>query len=242
MYKMVNFFIRIFNLIFYQPLLNILILFYQYLTGYDFGLAIILLTIFIKILFYPLTAKSIKSQKTLEGFQGKIQEIQEKYKDDKEKQARLMMELYQKEGINPFSGFLPLLVQLPILFALYQVFRKGLMAEEMVNLYSFVPRPSQINPYFLGILNLAQSSLILAVVAGILQYFQTKMTTPKTPKVKTQSLQFSEIIQKQTLYFFSFFTVLILWKLPAAVSLYWITTTLFSIIQQYLILRRLKYD
>lgn len=238
---MTNFFIRSFDLILYQPLLNILILFYQYLTGYDFGLAIILLTLLIRVLFYPLTTKSIKSQKTLEGFQGKIQEIQEKYKDDKEKQVRLTMELYRKEKVNPFSGFLPLLIQLPILFALYQVFRKGLMAEEMVNLYSFVSRPSQINPLFLGSLNLAYPSSILSILAGILQFFQTKMTTPKTPKTRTQLSQFSEMIQKQTLYFFPFFTILILWKLPSAISLYWLTTTLFSIIQQYLVLRRLKY-
>lgn len=238
---MTNFFIKIFDLIFYQPLLNILILFYQYLTGYDFGLAIILLTLLIRVLFYPLTTKSIKSQKTLEGFQGKIQEIQEKYKDDKEKQVRLTMELYRKEKVNPFSGFLPLLIQLPILFALYQVFRKGLMAEEMINLYSFVSRPSQINPLFLGALNLAYPSPILSILAGIFQFFQTKMTTPKTQKTRTQLSQFSEMIQKQTLYFFPFFTILILWKLPSAISLYWLTTTLFSIIQQYLVLRRLKY-
>jgi len=238
---MTNFFIQLFNLIFYQPLLNILILFYQYLTGNDFGLAIILLTILIRLIFYPLTKKTLTSQKSLEEFQEKTQKIQEEYKDNKEKQVRLMMELYQKEKINPFAGFLPLLVQLPILVALYQVFRKGLMVQELVNLYSFVHRPTQINPYFLGVLNLTQPFLILTILAGVLQFFQTKMTTPKASKSKSQISRFSEIIQKQTLYFFSIFTILILLKLPAAISLYWSTTTLFSIVQQYLVLKKIKH-
>jgi YidC/Oxa1 family membrane protein insertase len=233
---MTNFFIQIFNIIFYQPLFNLLILFYLFLK--DFGLAIIFLTLLIRILFYPLTTKSLKSQKALEEFQKKIREIQEKYQDDKEKQVKEMMDLYQKEKINPFAGLLPLLIQLPILIALYQVFRKGLMSEEMINLYSFVPKPGQLNPFFLNFLNLTKSSLILALLAGISQFFQTKMTLPKTQKTKSQLDQFSEMIQKEFLYFFPIFTVFLLWKLPSAISLYWLVTTIFSIIQQYLILRK----
>ncbi|OIO44403.1 MAG: hypothetical protein COY72_01305 [Candidatus Nealsonbacteria bacterium CG_4_10_14_0_8_um_filter_35_10] len=237
---MTNFFIQIFNTIFYRPLLNLLILFY-FLVG-DFGVAIILLTVLIRILFYPITTKSIKSQKTLEGFQQKVQEIQGKYRDDKERQAKEMMELYRKEKINPFSGFLPLLIQFPILIALYQVFRKGLISEEMTNLYSFIPQPGQINPFFFKFLDLTKPSLIFALLAGIFQFFQTKMTLPKTKKTKTQLEQFSNLIQKQTLYFIPIFTVLLLWKLPTAISLYWLVTTIFSIVQQYLILKKLKYE
>jgi len=236
---MTNFFIQIFNTIFYRPLLNLLILFYFFVG--DFGVAIILLTVLVRILFYPLTAKSIKSQKTLEGFQEKIKEIQAKYREDKERQAREMMELYRREKINPFSGFLPLLIQFPILIALYQVFRKGLISEEMTNLYSFIPQPGQINPFFFKFLDLTKPSLIFALLAGIFQFLQTKMTLPKAKKTKTQLEQFSNLIQKQTLYFIPVFTVLLLWKLPTAISLYWLVTTIFSIVQQYLILKKLKY-
>ena len=235
---MTNFFIQIFNIVFYQPLFNLLILFY--LFSKDFGLAIILLTTLIRLLFYPLTTKSIKSQKTLEGFQEKIKEIQEKYRDDKERQVKETMELYRREKINPFSGFLPLLIQFPILIALYQVFRKGLISQEMANLYSFIPQPGQINPFFLKFLDLTKPYLLLALLAGIFQFFQTKMTLPKTKKNKTQIEQFSNLFQKQTLYFFPIFTVFLLWKLPSAISLYWLVTTIFSIIQQYLILKKLK--
>ena len=233
-----NILISAYQTILYQPLFNALVFLYQYLPGRDFGMAVIVLTALIRILFYPLMIKSIKSQKVLSELQPKIQEIQQKYKNDKEKQAKATMELYQKEKINPFGGCLPLLIQLPILIALYQVFWRGLQPEQLSQLYSFVPNPGAIHPLFLGIMNLAQPSLILAVLASISQFFQTKMVTPKTPKVKKdqgQMAQFSGMMQKQMLYFFPIFTVLILLRLPAAIGLYWIVTTLFSILQQYLV-------
>ena len=239
--------ISAFNTILYQPLFNALILLYEYLPGHDFGIAVIVLTIIIRLIFYPLMVQSIKSQKILSELQPKMQEIQRKYRDDKEKQAKATMELYQKEKINPFGGCLPLLIQLPILIALYQVFWKGLQPEAMQNLYNFVSNPGSIDPTFLGVINLGQASLILAVLAGITQFFQTKMITPKTPhrtcsgagqaKKQDQMAQFSGMMQKQMLYFFPIFTVFILWKLPAAIALYWIVTALFSIFQQYLIFK-----
>jgi len=238
--------INVFNLILYQPLFNALVLLYQYLPGYDFGIAVIILTVLIRIIFYPLGIKAIKSQQALAQLQPKIKEIQEKYKSDKEKQVKAMMELYQKEKINPFSGFLPLLIQLPILIALFQVFWRGFGPERMTLLYSFVPHPGQITPTFLGILNLATPSIILAFLAGITQFIQTKMITPASNKAsadqskKKGTPDFSQMLQKQMLYFFPIFTIFILWKLPAAIGLYWIVTTLFSIAQQYFIFKKPK--
>ena len=232
-------FITAFNTVLYQPLLNALVFLYQFLPGRDFGVAVIVLTIMIRIVLYPLMLKSIRSQKMLSELQPKIQEIQQRNKDDKEKQAKEMMELYRKEKINPMGGCLPLLLQLPILFALYRVFWHGMEPEAMSLLYSFVPNPGEINPAFLGLINLAEASLVLAFIAGICQFFQTKMLMPKQKSAPKgdQMAQFSGIMQKQMLYFFPLFTVLILWKLPAAIGLYWIVTALFSIGQQYLILK-----
>jgi len=242
-----NFLIDFFNLILYRPLLNSLILLYQYLPGHDFGLSVILLTVLIRLILYPLMSQSLKSQKALSGLQSKIQEIQKKYVDDKEKQAKEMIGLYQKEKINPFSGLILVFLQLPILIALYQVFWKGLRSEEMVNLYSFVAQPERINPTFLGLVNLAEASLVLAILAGIIQFFQTKLTLPQKEKGAEKTAphqisgegQFSDIFQKQMIYFFSIFTVLILLRLPAAISLYWIATSLFSIMQQYFIFKKI---
>jgi len=235
-----DFFISAFNTILYQPLFNALVLIYQYLPGHDFGIAVIVLTIIIRIIFYPLMIKSIKSQRVMSELQPKIQEIQQKYKDDKEKQAKEMMALYQKEKFNPFGGCLPLLIQLPILIALYRVFWRGLQPGAMSLLYSFVPNPGAIDPTFLGLINLGEANIFLAIIAGITQFFQTKMLSPKKPKVnqkKDQMGQFSDLMQKQMLYFFPIFAVVILSRLPSAVGLYWIVTALFSILQQYLIFK-----
>lgn len=233
-----DFFINIFNVVLYQPLFNALVFLYKYLPGHDFGIAVIVLTLIIRLLLYPLMTQSIKSQKVLSDLQPKIQEIQSKYKNDKEKQSRAMMEIYQKEKINPFGGCLPLLVQLPILIALYQVFWKGFRPEQLDKLYGFISSPGQIDPHFFGVINLGEASIALALLAGIAQFFQTKMMTPKTKKTqqkKDQISQFSNIMQKQMLYFFPLFTVFILWRLPAAIAVYWIITALFSIGQQYLV-------
>ena len=232
---------NLFNLILYQPLFNALIFLYEYLPGRDFGIAVIVLTVLIKVLFYPLGTKAIKSQKALQELQPKIKEIQEKYKKDRQAQAKATMELYRESKISPFSGFLPILIQLPILIALYQVFWKGLRPEGLSHLYSFLPNPGQIDPTFFGIINLAGPSIILAFLAGIFQFFQTKMTMPRQKSVsssKNPGPDFSQMMQKQMLYFFPIFTVFILWKLPSAIALYWIVTSVFTIIQQYFITRR----
>lgn len=233
-----NFLIAAFNTILYQPLFNVLVLLYLYLPGHDFGLAVIALTILIKLALYPLTLRGIKSQKALQELQPKIKEIQEKYKEDRQKQAKAMMELYQKEKINPFSGCLPLLIQLPILIAVYRVFWQGMGRESMQYLYSFVPNPGQIDPSFLGLINLSKPYWLLAIITGICQYFQTKMLTPKNQPARKGGPDFSQTIQKQMLYFFPVFTVIILLRLPSALALYWLLSTLFTILQQYFVSKK----
>ena len=143
----------IFNKILYQPLFNLMVVLYEFLPGKDFGIAVIVLTIFIRFLLYPLSVKAIKSQQTLSKIQPIVKEIQEKYKNDKEKQTTEILDLYKKEKINPFSGIFSLLIQIPVMIALYWVFRTGLDSSQMQNLYSFIPVPGSINPYLLGIIN-----------------------------------------------------------------------------------------
>ena len=245
-----DFLINFFNIFLYKPLFNLLVLFYQYLPGHDFGVAIIALTVLIRVIFYPLNLKAIKSQKLIQELQPKLQELQKKYKNNKEQQTKATLELYQKEKINPLSGCLPILIQFPILIALFWVLRKGFQGEELNSLYSFIPHPGSIDPSFLGITNLAQSTsitmdgttqflwfnIILVVLAGVLQFIQTKMMTPKA-RAKGGKADFSTMMQKQMLYIFPFFTVFILWRLPSAIALYWLVTSLFSIFQQYLVFK-----
>ena len=231
-----NFLVEIFNTLLYRPLFNALILLYQFLPGRDFGIAVIVLTILIRLLLHPLMIQSLRSQKALTKIQPKLKEIQNNHKHDQQKQAEEMMALYRQEKINPFASLLTLFIQLPLIIALYQVFRKGFQPEEMAALYSFVSNPGVINPSFLGLINLAQPHVLLAIAGGIFQFFQMKTLTPsvkKTKKKKQQTDLFMDIMQKQMIYFFPFLTIVILIKLPAALALYWITTSLFSIAQQY---------
>ena len=230
--------INFFYIILYQPLFNCLVFLYNYAPGHDFGIAIIFLTIIIRVLLYPISVKAVNSQRGLQKLQPQIQELQKKHKDDREKQAKETLALYKKEKINPFSGLFLALIQLPILIALYRVFWSGLNPNELASLYGFISNPGHINPLFLHMINLSKPNMILAVLAGLTQYFQTKMMLPqKRPVTGEQGKQadFANMMQKQMTYFFPVFTIIILISLPSALGLYWTISGLFSIIQQYLI-------
>ncbi len=218
----------------YRPLFNLLILIYEYIPGHDFGLAIIILTFSLRSLFYPITKKSLKSQKALNKIQPKVKKIQKKYKDNKEKQMEKIMELYKKREVNPFGGCLPLLIQLPILIALYRVFWHGFQPEQLSLLYNFIPNPGQIDPMFLNWLNLSNPNMIIAGIAAVSQFAQTKMMMGKKQKGDDGN-GFAAIFKKQMIFLFPIFTFVILTKLPAAIGIYWLTSILFSVGQQYLI-------
>lgn len=233
--------INFFYIILYQPLFNALVLLYDYVPGHDFGVAIIFLTLIIRFILYPISVKAVSSQKGLQKLQPKILEVQKKYKDEKEKQAKEILELYKTEKINPFSGLLLAIIQIPILIALYRVFWNGLNPKELIALYGFVQNPGHINALFMHLIDLSKPNLIFAVLAGLAQYFQTKMLMPKTEALKTKNKaepDFSAIMQKQMVYFLPAFTVIILFNLPSALGLYWTVSGLFSIIQQYFIFKK----
>ena len=229
-----NAFLKFFHIILWQPLFNILILFCYYLPGNNLGLAIILLTLLIRIILYPLQAKASKSQLALQALQPKMKEIQKRYKGNREGQAKAMMELYKKEDINPFFSFVVMLIQFPILIVLYRLFWQGIQEENFVYLYSFVQRPEIINPNFLG-LNLNEPSVPLAIIVGIIFFIQTKFSMPKKAKQQpaTKKSAFGEMFQKQMLYLFPIFIVLILLRLPSALGLYLLVGGIFMAVQQY---------
>lgn len=224
----------IFHTFFYKPLFNLLIFIYNVIPGHDFGIAIIILTVLIRFVLYPLTRKGIESQKAMALIQPKLKEAQEKHKHDRAKQAEEMMRLYREYKVNPFSGFLNLLVQIPILIALYKVFMAGVDPKSLDGLYGFVKNPGAIDPMFLGIMDLSQANPVMAVIAGALQFLQSKMMLPKLSRNQNQKQSdFAKIMQNQMLYILPFLTIMIAWKFPAGLPLYWIVTTLFSIGQQY---------
>lgn len=231
-----------FHTILYRPLFNFLILLYNYLPLNDLGVIIIILTLIIYLILYPISVKAVKSQKVLAELRPKILEIQKRYKGDKEKQTIEIMRCYKEAKINPLGGCLPLLFQLPVLIALFLVFKNfseiikikdGLISLGI--LYQFISPPSIINTKFLGLIELTQPSFVLAVFAGGVQFFQTKVFSFNASKIKEKKNDFSSSLQRQITYFFPFLTILVLWRLPSAIAVYWITTSLLSIIQQYFV-------
>ncbi len=235
---MFEFLINIYNVLLYRPLFNALILICNYSPNNDFGIAIIALTIIIRLILYPLSVQAFKSQRALQKLQPQMQEIQKKFKDNKEKLAMETLAIYKKEKINPFSGLFLALIQLPVLIALYRVFLGGLNTQELSGLYSFIKNPGHINAIFLGIVDLSKANIIFAILAGIFQFFQTKMLLVKPKKGQPKRDDVAAIMQTQMTYIFPVVTVLILFKLPAALPLYWITSGLFSVIQQMIILKK----
>jgi len=232
-----DFIITIFNESLARPLFNLLVWTYNVVPGSDFGVAIILVTVFLRVVLYPLSNKALKSQKALQVLQPKIKEIQKKYKD-KQEQSRVMMKFYKEHKVNPFSGCLPLLIQLPLLIALYRVFLTGLEPESLNTLYSFVHNPGMLEPMFLGIVNLAEPSHVLAILAGLSQFLQSKVTFQGS--AMGSGSDFSNIMSKQMIYMMPLFMIFIAWNLPAGLALYWVVTMLFSLGQQMYVNKTFK--
>ena len=228
----------IFDTFLYYPLFNALILIYNYASFSDLGIAIIFLTILIRILLFPLFYKSFEHQTIMQKLQPAMRQIQHEHKEDKEKQALKMMELYREHKVNPFSSFLLILVQLPVLIALYSVFNSGLTDETLTYLYSFVYNPEHLNRLFLGLIDLSKKNIIIVVIAALAQYYQTKLTMPKKDSNSAQSSADSDpmaSMAKNMVIIGPLMTVFILGYLPSAIGIYWLTSSVFSLAQQWYI-------
>jgi YidC/Oxa1 family membrane protein insertase len=238
----------IWNTIFYQPIYNALIFIINHVTFGDVGFAIILLTIIVKLVLSPLTRKSIRSQILMKKMEPELKQIKKDF-PNKEEQAKKTFELYKKNGTNPFSGCLVILLQLPFIFALYYVFYKGLSLDpELV--YSFVSIPAETVTKFLGLIEMNSQSVVLGVLAGVTQFIQGYLSTPMKPKVlvikagevpekKTFQEELSDSMQLNVRYILPVFIAFIAWKISAAVALYWITSNIFTIAQEWYIRRKL---
>lgn len=231
---------QIFTAVFYQPILNLLVFLYNTVSFHDLGIAIILLTVVIKLVLWPLGRSSIKSQKALQDLQPKLEELKKKYSDDKARLSQETMQLYKENKVNPFSSCLPLLIQLPFLLAVYRVFRDG-VSNKLDLVYSFIPRPEVINTISFGFLNLAKPNVYLAVLAGLAQFVQGKMMITKKPEVNTPGSKdesMAAIMNKQMLYFMPAITIFIGISLPGGLTLYWLVLTLITALQQYITFRK----
>ncbi|MCE9585663.1 YidC/Oxa1 family membrane protein insertase [Candidatus Nomurabacteria bacterium] len=220
----------------YKPFVNALVFLVSIVPGGDVGIAVILLTLIVKTILFPLSQRSIEGQSKMKILEPDLKKIKESGAS-KEEQAKMTMELYKKHNANPFAGCLLVLIQLPIILALYYVFYKGLNFDSSM-FYNFVHSPEKINMNFLGLLNIGHKSLILAILAGVSQFFQAyfmpKPTVSSNKDSKNQSFQdnFAKSMNMQMKYVLPFFITFIAYRISGAVALYWITSNIFAIGQQ----------
>lgn len=229
--------IFLYNEILYRPIFNALVWIYTTLPLQDLGVAIILLTIIIRAALTPFFWKARKSQADLAALQPEIKKLQERFKNNKEAQGRAMMELYKEKRVNPFSGCLILLVQFPLLIALFQVFQRGLDPSQLSFLYSGIPNPGHLDVISFGLLDLSKGNVFLGVFAALAQFLQTKLSVDK--KSMASSGEFSRMMSWQMLYLFPAFILVWSYTLPAALTLYWTVLSVLGIVQE-IIMHRLR--
>ncbi len=219
----------LFNTYIYQPILWLLVFIYQNLSFHDLGIAIVVLTVLIRLVLLPIFYKGAKDQTVIQKIQPHIKKIQLDHKDDKERQAKELMALYQKHRVNPFSSILFLILQLPIFIALFQIFTKEVGASVFGG------------HYFLGFLDLSTKNLILAAIAALLQYWQARiMINSKKSDGKEKGKDMGMANQKMMMYMGPVLTLVVLFNLPAAIGLYWSVSNLFSIGQQFYINKKIN--
>lgn len=227
----------------WRPLFNGLVFFYAALPGRDLGVAIIALTVIIRLILTPFLLKGQRAQQRLALLQPELSRIQEKHKKDREQQGKAMMALYAEHKINPLSGCLVLLAQLPLLIALLQVFRQGFDPASLAYLYSFVSNPGALDPVAFGILDLSQGNISLGVAAAATQFLQTKLAAPPPAPAGAaagSTGDFAKALQWQTTYLFPILILFWSYSLPAALTLYWTTLNTLGIVQEILMGKRLN--
>ena len=202
-----------FRYILVDPLVATLGFIYEGPAFHDLGVSIVMLTILVRGVLAPLFYASFKAQAKLRALQPHVKRIQEKHKDDREAQGKALMELYKEHGVNPFMSIVMLFVQLPVLIAMYNVSLYHLGAFE---------------PSFLGLINLHERSTLMVAIAAILQYFLGISTIDRNAPANDPGAAMA----RNMAVIGPLITVLVLYSLPAAVGLYWITTTAYSIAQQ----------
>lgn len=226
-----------------EPLLNLLLLLYAVLPG-GFGIAIIAMTIVIRLALWPLMKKQTHKQQAMKELQPEMEKIKKKAKGDKQKESQMMMELFKEKEINPLSSIGPTILQLPLLIALVEVFRDMITVEEIkASAYGFIQslpviqtiitNPETFDPTLFGYFQLAETSLVLAGIAGITTYFTAKqMSAKKTTQSESGKTPGGALIK-----IMPFLVAGISATFPAALPLYIATTSVVATFQQYIIMK-----
>ncbi len=232
-----------FNVVFYQPLYNALVFLTDFLPGHDVGLAVVILTIIVQFIIFPFRHKSVIAQRKMKMIEPEVRKIKDKYPKDKQEQTKQIMALYKEHGVSPFSGFLMILLQLPVFIALYKLFSSGINFNA-ANLYSFVSLSDIVQIKFLGLFDISKSNYIMAVIAGLTQFFQMKLSMPKTEKVKNRPETFQDHLARtmniQARYIMPVFITFIALRFSSAIALYWTAMNVFAIVHEAIVAHKAK--
>ncbi len=226
--------------IIYIPLYNALIFILDLLPGADIGIAIILLTLLVKLVLYPVSKKASLAQFELKKHEPELNLLKEKYKDNREEQASQIMAFYKRYGINPFSSLLPIFIQIPIIYSLYHIFlHSGLPLVNTSLLYPFISAPAILSTHFLGLVDISTKNIFLAFLAALSTYVQIKNSPAGAVSTEKKGSGFSGDLSKamasQMKYTFPVVVFFISWSVSGAVALYWLVSNLFSIAQDKMI-------
>ncbi len=229
--------------LFFDPIYNLLVFFVDVVPGGDVGLAVVLATVVVKALLFPLSIKAAKTQKVVKEIEPKMKEIKETITDSQE-QARAIMKLYSDNGINPFASILLMFIQIPILIALYfSVSKGGGIPFPEINtaiLYSFIPVPETASMLFMGFFDVTQKSLLLAILASALQFGHGYLAFPPIPpreKDAKPSMKedFSRSLQMQMKYVMPVIIGVVAYSISAIIALYFVVSSVAAIVQELLI-------
>ena len=225
---------------FFDPLYNSLIFLFQILPWADAGIVVVLLTILVRLILFPLSRKAVVTPVKMAEIGPELSAIKEKYKNNSEEQARKTLALYKEKGVNPFSGILVVIIQIPIILALYQIFLHFPEVNSAL-LYSFVSVPENINTTFLGLVDVSAKSAVIALLAAASTYFQflASMKGQKESKGTSFGDNLTRSMQKQMKYFFPVLVFFISYNISGVIALYWLTTNLFSIAQELFVKRKI---
>ncbi len=227
----------VFHTLIYDPVYNGLVYFVDILPSHDVGLAVIIVTIIVRIILFPLSRRAVQTQLAMKAIAPDVEEIKKKYKDNPQEQGRAIFALYRERNVRPFAGFLLILIQLPILLGLYFVFaRGGLPQVDAATLYSFVPLPEMVNMDFLGLINMGVPSILLAVLAAVTQFIYTRLSMgPRgtvTPTEASFSSDMARTFDLQARYILPLMIGVFAYFIAAAAPLYWVTSNIFMILQE----------
>lgn len=235
-----------FNAVFYNPIYNALVALVAVIPGSDVGVAVILVTLAIRLLLLPFSLSAARTQRAMKILEPKIKELKEKHKGNKEKEALETLALYKEAQVNPFASILTVFIQIPVLLALYWVFRsESFSVIDMARLYSFTPVSHTASLEFLGIISVAGKSIVLAILAGLSQFLQAHLAisgTMKPSDAKGLQNDFQRVMGMQLKYVFPFIIGMISYTTSGAVALYFITTNLAGAGQEWHVRRTLARE